>query len=321
MGAKPNPRARNVQNPLARDIVAALAAANLLQPPPRDNADSRALIAMREFCRLNPPLFDGASSDPLVADHWLAQIRKNFTALKITEDDLRVSIVAVQLVGEAGEWWEFVLEGRKDARRAARTAAQANEPDVENLTWAEFEDLFANQYFSDSSREQLRDQFEKLEQGNMAVSEYALRFQSLSRSAPELVATEDRKCRRFEKGLHESIKMLVVAQHKMRYSEIVECARSVEVPRESPRNRGIWEPRPTAAIGSSSSGTFGSQGKKRQRELSSTTQGPSIVRASTISSGVRGAHSRPAATCHRCGQPGHHRCGQPFDRKIQLCSI
>ncbi|XP_058188012.1 uncharacterized protein LOC131304696 [Rhododendron vialii] len=185
LGAGPNPRARN--------------SVNLLQPPPRDNVDSWALVAMREFCRLNPPLFDGASSDPLMVDHWLAQIRKNFTALKITEDDLRVSIVAVQLVGEAGEWWESILEGRKDARRAARTTAQANEPDVENLTWAEFEDLFANQYFPNFSREQLRDQFEKLKQGNMTVSEYALRFQSLSRFAPELVAMEDRKCRRFEK--------------------------------------------------------------------------------------------------------------------------
>ncbi|KAI8551190.1 hypothetical protein RHMOL_Rhmol06G0166000 [Rhododendron molle] len=142
LGAGSGPKARNVQNPLARDIVAALAAANLLQPPPRENADNRALVAIREFSRLNPPLFDGANSDPLVADHWLAQIRKNFTALKITKDDLRVSIVAVQLVGEAGEWWESVLESKKDVRREARTAAQANEPDVENMTWAEFETLF-----------------------------------------------------------------------------------------------------------------------------------------------------------------------------------
>ncbi|XP_058185827.1 uncharacterized protein LOC131303053 [Rhododendron vialii] len=161
---------------------------------------------MREFCSLNPPLFDGASSNPFVADHWLAQIRKNFTAFKITEDDLRMSIVAIQLVVEVGEWWESILEGRKDAKRAVRTTAQANEPDVENLTWAEFKDLPVSQYFLDSSRDQMRDQFEKLEQGNMTISKYALRFQSLSQFAAELVATEDRKCRCFERGLHSSIK-------------------------------------------------------------------------------------------------------------------
>ncbi|KAI8568203.1 hypothetical protein RHMOL_Rhmol02G0179500 [Rhododendron molle] len=66
--------------------------------------------AMRAFCCMKPPQFDGESSDPLVADHWLSQIRKIFNALKITEDDLRVSIVAVQLTGEANKWWESVLK-------------------------------------------------------------------------------------------------------------------------------------------------------------------------------------------------------------------
>ncbi|XP_058189294.1 uncharacterized protein LOC131306881 [Rhododendron vialii] len=225
--------------------------------------------------------------------------------------------MAVQLVEEAGEWWESILESRKDARRAARTAAQANEPDVENLTWAEFEDLFASQYFPDSSRDQLRDQFEKLEQGNMTVSEYALRFQSLSRFTPELVATEDRKCQRFERGLYSSVKRLVVAQHKMRYSEVVECTRSVKIPKESQRNRGVWEPRqPT--VTASSSGTFGSQGRKRLRESSSATQSQPNVRAFTISSGVRGAHSRPVVTCHRCGQPGHF-CADCRSKECYVC--
>ncbi|XP_058198384.1 uncharacterized protein LOC131313907 [Rhododendron vialii] len=177
-----------------RDLIGALTTVNLLNQAPRENVEDRAMVAMREFSRRNPPTFDGTSSDPLVADHWLAQIRKLFRTLNITEDNIRVGIVAVQLVGEAGEWWESVLESRKDARRATRIAAQANEPDVENLTWAEFEALFEDQYFSKTSRENLSDQFDKLEQGNMTISEYVQKFQSLSRFAPELVATEERKC-------------------------------------------------------------------------------------------------------------------------------
>ncbi|XP_058189297.1 uncharacterized protein LOC131306883 [Rhododendron vialii] len=251
LGAGPGPRARNVQNPLARDIVAALAAANLLQPPPRENADNRALVAI-----------------------------------------------------EAGEWWESVSESRKDARGAARTTAHANEPDVENMTWAEFETLFEDQYFPESSCDQLRDQFEKLEQGNMTVSKYAMKFQSLSRFAPELGATEERKCRRFEKGLHNTVRRMVTVQQKTKYAEVVECARSIEIPREAQRNRGVWESR-QPAITASSSGTFGSQGRKRSRETSFATQSQPSVRASTVSSGVRGTHSRLAVMCHRCGQSGH----------------
>ncbi|XP_058181277.1 uncharacterized protein LOC131299715 [Rhododendron vialii] len=302
------------QTQFARDLVAALTAANLFNQAPRENADNRALSAMREFSRRNPPTFDGTSSDPLVADHWLAQIRKLFNALKITEDDLRVNIVAVQLTGEANEWWESVLESRKDARRAARTVAQVNEPDVENLTWAEFETLFEEQYFPETSREQLRDQFEKLEQGGMTVSEYAQKFQSLSGFAPELVATEERKCRRFEKGLHNTVRRMVMVQRKTKYAEVVECARSIEIPKEAQRNRGVWEPRQQVVSVSSSSGSFGSQGRKRQREPSQQPSNQPNFRVPS-SSGTRGALSRPPSVCYKCNQPGHVRAQCPHLQK------
>ncbi|XP_058202780.1 uncharacterized protein LOC131317231 [Rhododendron vialii] len=141
---------------------------------------------------------------------------------------------------------ESILESRKNARRAARTAAQANEPDVKNLTWAEFEVLFKEQYFPETNHDQLRKEFEKLEQGNMTVLEFALKFQSLSRFAPELVATEERKCRRFEKGLDDIVKRMVMAQCKGRFADVVECARSIEIPKEAPRNPKTWEPRQPA---------------------------------------------------------------------------
>ncbi|KAI8524910.1 hypothetical protein RHMOL_Rhmol13G0186100 [Rhododendron molle] len=199
------------ENNLAREIVVALAESNLLNPALRANPNDRAMEAMRAFCHMKPPQFNGESSDPLVGDHWLSQVRKIFNALKITEDDHWVSIVACQLIDEANEWWESVLGARRDARRMARAVNRTNEPDVENLTWAEFEELFENQYFPETYHEQLREQFEKLEQGNMIVSNYDIKFQSLSRFAPELVASEERKCRHFEKGLHPSTKLLVVS--------------------------------------------------------------------------------------------------------------
>ncbi|XP_058189399.1 uncharacterized protein LOC131306982 [Rhododendron vialii] len=259
--------------------------------------------AMREFCRMKPPQFDGDSSDPLVADHWLSQIRKIFNALKITEDDLRVSIVACQLIGEANEWWESILGVRRDARRMARAVNQGNEPDEENLTWAEFEELFENQYFPETCREQLREQFEKFEQGNMTVSNYAIKFQSLSRFAPELVATEERKCRRFEKGLQSSIKPLVVSQRIGKFSEIVECARSVEISIGVQGNVEVWEPRQPIVSASLPSGSSESQRRKRQRDPPQSLCGqPGHFRAQCTQ----------RKTCFICGAPDHlaRRCPQ-----------
>lgn len=126
-------------------IVAALAASNLLNQAPRANDPTRAMEAMKEFRRLNPPQFDGACSDLLVANHWLFEFCKLFTALPINEDDLRVSIMACQLIREANEWWELVFEGHRNARRAVRAAQNVNVSNVKNLIWAKFEVLFKDQ--------------------------------------------------------------------------------------------------------------------------------------------------------------------------------
>ncbi|XP_058185801.1 uncharacterized protein LOC131303025 [Rhododendron vialii] len=58
----------------------------------------------------------------------------------------------------------------------------------------------------------------------------------------KLVATEERKCRQFKKGLHDTVKRLVVAQRKGRFADVIECARSIEIPNETPKNPKVWEP-------------------------------------------------------------------------------
>ena len=127
--------------------------------------------------------------------------------------------MACQLSGEANEWWESVLAARRDARRVARAAGNVEAPDIENLTWAEFEKMFENQYFFESYREQMRDKFEKFEQGTMTISEYVMQYQALSRFAPELVNTKEKKCHRFEKGLHSSVMRLVMSSRLRVFTE------------------------------------------------------------------------------------------------------
>ncbi|GFY88893.1 hypothetical protein Acr_06g0008330 [Actinidia rufa] len=68
----------------------------------REATSARFRDGMKEFRKMNPPSFDGLG-DPVVAGHWLSQIRKIFDTVRITEDDMKVSFASYQLVDEANE--------------------------------------------------------------------------------------------------------------------------------------------------------------------------------------------------------------------------
>ncbi|GFS34041.1 hypothetical protein Acr_00g0031930 [Actinidia rufa] len=137
---------------------------------------------------------------------------------------------------------------RRYAKRVARATGNVEAPDIENLTWAEFEKIFKIQYFPESYCEQLREKFENFEQGTMTISEYAMQYQVLSRFAPELVNTEEKKCRRFKKGLHSSVRRLVMSSRLRVFTEIVELARTLELPRDNVRN--AWGNKGRQSMGS-----------------------------------------------------------------------
>ncbi|GFS40893.1 hypothetical protein Acr_00g0071070 [Actinidia rufa] len=145
---------------------------------------------------------------------------------------------------------------------------------LRNLTWAEFEKMFENQYFPESYREQLRDKFEKFEQGTMTLSEYITQYQALSRFAPELVNTEEKKCRRFEEGfafIGEAIYGKWGAWHL--------AVREVKVGRD--------------------------------RGIPSNLLIVSRVSGHLFLPGLGDTRRDPPVTCHQCGQEGHIRAHCP----------
>lgn len=65
----------------------------------------------------------------------------------------------------------------------------------------EFERIFYEQFYPHSYRDPKQNKFLRLKEGAMSVLEYEHKFNELSRFAPELVPTEEEKCKRFEEGL------------------------------------------------------------------------------------------------------------------------
>ncbi|XP_070017647.1 uncharacterized protein [Nicotiana sylvestris] len=73
------------------------------------------------------------------------------------------------------------------------------------MTWDQFIHLFLDRYIPPSQREELRCQFEKLQQGQISVTDYEARFFELSRDALMILPTNTERVQRFVAGLNSSI--------------------------------------------------------------------------------------------------------------------
>ncbi|XP_028110227.1 uncharacterized protein LOC114308767 [Camellia sinensis] len=121
----------------------------------------------------------------------LTKITKTLDMLRVEDEGLRVSLVTFQLKGDAKYWWKYV-KGTVGA------------------TWVTFTEAMSAKYFPPSTLEGLREQFVELPQGTTPLAQFEMRFTSLSRFAPELVATKERRCYEFERRLSDDIREKVI---------------------------------------------------------------------------------------------------------------
>ena len=72
------------------------------------------------------------------------------------------------------------------------------------------------------------EEFIHLQQHTLTVSQYVAKFLELSRFAPDFVSTEERKTRRFIKGLRVAIRSRVIAFMGQQFTEVVDRAMLIE---------------------------------------------------------------------------------------------
>ena len=97
------------------------------------------------------------------------------------------------------------------------------------MTWKEFKTIFLNRYFPHALRDQKEVEFMNLKQGTTSVVDYESRFNYLSRYAPHLVDTEDRKARRFERDLRPDIGVIITGLRLSSYRDVFERAQVVSL--------------------------------------------------------------------------------------------
>ncbi|XP_020097653.1 uncharacterized protein LOC109716550 isoform X2 [Ananas comosus] len=166
------------------------------------------------------------------------------------------------------------------------------------------------EYFPDSDKRKMKEDFRKLRQGNCSVREYEREFTHLVNCVPGMVHTDRDRAEYFERELRPDIFRTVNALKLKTFEEVLDRALWVErgnaIARderesfEKEREREKGKKRTTSGAGGQSS----SKRPPRYPRSQSRYQGPPRCV-------ICGGNHRPSACsqregkCYKCGQPGH----------------
>ncbi|XP_071933110.1 uncharacterized protein [Coffea arabica] len=213
-------------------------------------------------------------------------------------------------------WWERITE----------IFAALNYTEERKVTFATFQ--FEGAARSWWNLEKREDDFIRCKQGAMSVAEYEVQFTKLSRFAPELIATEQRRVRRFVQGLNVELQESLAAVRIDTFAEVVERAQRVEVARAQVKS---FQSKKRFAPSSSREPTFGNAPPaKVDRGTSGVNSSGAPRGAQARGNGARNAGGRnigarggpigrgqprnrpqggraivPQVTCAYCKKPGH----------------
>ncbi|KAI5348622.1 hypothetical protein L3X38_001509 [Prunus dulcis] len=242
------------------------------------------------------------STDPAEAELWITDVERIFEVLECPAED-RVRLATFLLKGNAYHWWKAVKRGYENPAA---------------INWEEFQRIFSEQFYPPSYRHAKKSEFLYLKQGSMSVMEYEHKFNELSRFAPELVATEEDRCRRFEEGLWWDIQAVVTANTYPNMRALAQAAERVSrklggnVGRRRRDTPGVGGPSqgPSKRGGSSSSSASGGWSGGRGSSSSSGRSGsrPAWTQYSgpqSTASTARTPSRHTGVTCFNCGQFGH----------------
>ena len=117
----------------------------------------------------------------------------------------------------------FLME---DKAKDLWDAVERRYPD--GIAWDQFQQEFTDIFFPQSHKDAKIEEFFKLEQKNMSVSEYEKKFSELVRLVPYIQADEVLKCKRFLSGLQHRIRVHLSVVPQNRFGDLVEATLRVE---------------------------------------------------------------------------------------------
>ena len=230
-------------------------------------------------------------------------------------DEQMVTFFAFLLRDRALEWW------REIQRRC-----------LEGVSWAQFKEEFTDKFVPASYRDAKAEEFFRLEQGTLSVTDYERSFSELVRHVPFIRDDEVSKTKRFAVGLSPAIRTTVASTAHTQYDQVVEAAVRVEM------SMGL-KSQATPSQGQKRSGsTWVQGGSSKHFKMGGKTQWTSGSRpsqgAQSCQGSVRpqiGSFKGPKPECAQCeknhygecrlGTDSCFKCGQPGHFTIECPQI
>ncbi|XP_071685453.1 uncharacterized protein [Lolium perenne] len=159
------------------------------------------------------------------ADDWLRDTERKLKTVRCNDEE-KVRYATYLLSGLAASWWDNVI---------------LIQPSGHVFTWDEFKKKFREAQVPESIMELKRREFETLKQNDLSVWKYLVEFDRLSRYAAEDVNTEEKRIKRFLKGMNPFLKMQLNLTKCTRFHELVDTAITLENDYEEVQNERKWK--------------------------------------------------------------------------------
>ncbi|KAK1629507.1 hypothetical protein QYE76_003822 [Lolium multiflorum] len=187
-------------------------------------------VTLADFQNTKPISFAYAP-EPMDAEDWLMDTERKLNTVGCNDQE-KVRYATHLLCGPAASWWDNIV---------------AVYPAEKVFTWEEFKRKFRESNVPESIVELKRREFESLEQKDNAILTYVREFSKLSRYAVEEVNTEDKKRKRFLRGLSPQFKVQLRMMRATEFQELVDAAITLEDDfkqlQEEKRKKAKFEPK------------------------------------------------------------------------------
>ena len=159
--------------------------------------------------KLGAKTYDGIG-DPEAAYLWLDRVSEIYAVMGCS-DEQKFLFSGFLMEAKAKDWWE---------------AIKRRHPTV--VTWNQFRQAFINRFYQHSYQDAKIEEFFKLEQRFLTVTEYEQRFSELVKFVPMIQENEEHKCNRFMADLNVIINVHLAWASQNNFGELVEAALKVE---------------------------------------------------------------------------------------------